>query len=208
VGIDPISALVIGGATVASGIISSSNVKQAADAQVKAQERAIDLEKSQAERAYQIQEPFIQKASTGLEYIEDFLQSGDNPYQQQELEEARSLNRRLAQAGISVDSPAGAKILSEFYANVNNRRDQLRLGSAEFLTNIGSNAANAASAAQFNLGGNIGNRLSAQGNVQAQRYINDANIFSSTVGGLSNLFGQQAAGGRQALYSLAGAGFA
>jgi len=81
---DPISALVVGGSQVISGIAQSNSAKQASKAQTQAAQQGIDEQRRQFEAAQQVLSPYVGAGTQAIAGLQPYAQAGVGSLQQQQ----------------------------------------------------------------------------------------------------------------------------
>jgi hypothetical protein len=81
---DPISALVVGGSQVISGIAQSNSAKQASKAQTQAAQQGIDEQRRKFEAAQQVLSPYVGAGTQAIAGLQPYAQAGVGSLQQQQ----------------------------------------------------------------------------------------------------------------------------
>lgn len=184
-------------APVLGGLFSSNSSKKAANAQTQAQLAGIESQERMFNRALELQQPYREAgydAITGLQgmlgadnranLLTDYYNSQEFLGYQAQAEEA-ALRNAAATGGLRSGSTqaALATIAPQLGANYLNSQQNILTG----LGNWGTGAAAQGASQAQSLGAGIAQQQSNIGDIQAQNYLTQANIFGNTLGQLQGL---------------------
>ena len=200
-GVDPLTAGIIGGGSIISGLIGSSSSRDAARAQAAGQQAGIDEQRRQFDTLLGLTEPQREVGNAALGVLgQAFIPGfGDGSVTGESLstqfrnlpgaqfavnEATRNLNNSFAARGGALSGNALSAI-GDRTANIASNTIFNGLGQ---LAGIGQVGTNTAAQGALNSGNNIANLLAAQGNARASGInASGASINNALQGGLSNL---------------------
>lgn len=188
-------------APVLGGLFSSNSSNKAAKAQTQAQLAGIESQERMFNRALELQQPYREAgydAITGLQglmdpnqrgqLLTDYYNSNEFLGYQQQAEEA-ALRNAAATGNLRSGSTQQtlATIVPQLGADYLSNYQNILTGLGNWGTGAAAQGASQATA----LGSNIAQQQSNIGNIKAQNYLTQANIFGNTLGQLTGLINNQ-----------------
>lgn len=205
-GLDPITAPIIGGVLAATGAVGGAAIGagaagSAADSQLQGTRESIAAQKEAAAKAEALLREFNTQSRSDLAPVRDAqvsainqlqgLGDANNPiYQQQRTLSTQAIQRQLAAQGL-LRSRAQGDQLSQLELGLNQQRQNVLgglagLGAVQQLSsgsqNLGANLAGL----QQGLGQQIGSAFQQQGQIGAQSIMQQANAWQGGLAGLGN----------------------
>lgn len=188
-------ALIVGGAAIASAVISSNASNTASKRQKKAAKDAIKAQEAAALKAEETLSPFVEQGVGAREDLQNFL---DNPNQQldeinpivdflqkegfEQIQESAAAKGRLGAGGTLKDlTRFNTNLTSTVIPQLQNDRFNQLFNTAA----LGQNAATGQATSTLQTGANIANLNVAQGQASANNAINQANIATNFAGNIA-----------------------
>jgi hypothetical protein len=199
---DPVTGLVVGGASLVSGGIQSNAAKKAANAQTAAAEAGIDEQRAQFEVVQQLLQPYVQAGTGALGAYQNLAGLGAPGAQQSAIAslsnspEMQAMIQQGENAMLQNASATGGLRGGNMQAAMAQFRPQLladqinqqfsRLGG---LASIGQNAAAGVGNAGMNTGSAVSGLLAQQGAAQAGGRLAQGAAWGNAIGGIGQAVG-------------------
>lgn len=187
-----VAGLAIGGATLASGYMSSRAAGKAADAQIAASEQGIAEQQRQFDAVQKLLLPYVAVGEKGLTGQQDLIGLNGNDAQQRAIDVIKNspqyttllnqgqeaiLSNASATGGLRGGNVQGA--LGTFAPTLLNQLIEQQYGRLGGLTSIGQNAAAGVGNAGMQTGTNVANLLQQGGAAQAGAYLAQGKAWSA-----------------------------
>lgn len=206
-----VAAALIGGATLASGVMGAQAAKDSAKIQAKSADRATALQREMFEKQLEMQKPWQEAGEQALNKLiplTDYTAFGMDQFQADPgyafrlSEGMKGLERSAAARGNLLSGATlkgiqryGQDMASQEYTNAFNRYQaerQARLGPLQSLAGIGQTATQQIGQAGQNYAANAGEAMMSGAAARASGYMGGANALSSALNtGLNFYQGQQ-----------------
>jgi hypothetical protein len=202
------AALIMGGATLAGGLIASSASRSAANTQANAAQAGIDAQERMFNRQTELQEPWRKAGEEALNKLiplaSNYTPFGMNQFQQDPgyafrlSEGMKALDRTAAARGGLLSGSAlkgasryGQDLASQEYQNAFNRYQTERaaqLNPLQSLAGVGQSATNTLTGTAGQMGQNYATGYGNIGNAQASGYLGGANALNQAIGNAGNIY--------------------
>lgn len=205
---DPVTGLVVGGASLLGGINQSNAASAASSQQVKASQAGISEQRRQFDALQALLKPYVSAGPGALAQQQALIGLGGPQAQQRAISGLESsplfqaqvrqgeeslLQRASATGGLRGGNIQGA--LAQFRPQMLNQLIDQQYGRLGGITSLGQQSAAVVGTAGMQTGGNIANLLQQQGAAQAGGTLGQAQAFSGLLNAPMQLLGMQAGGG-------------